>query len=110
MAVTERVEALGAAIRGRPPTLTLLKELSEGMPPPSEATIDVKELTLSETAVNLKAETAGYEEAARIEASLRNTQRFKAANKSDEQKLGDKVQFNLSIPLDGGATAEEGQG
>ncbi len=108
MAVTERVALLGAAIRGQPPTLTLLKSLSEGMPPPSEATIDIKELTLSETAVNLKAETAGYEEAARIEASLQNVQRFKTANKGDEKKMGDKVQFSLSIPL-GGSEAVAGE-
>ena len=100
------MEALRAAIRGEPPTLTLLREFSEAMPPPEEAKIDVKEMTLSETAISVKASTDGYEQAAKIEASLQNAARFKGAAKGDEKKKGDKVEFNLTIPLE---TGEEEQ-
>jgi len=106
LSTTQKVEALRAAIRGEPPTLTLLREFSEAMPPPEEAKIDVKEMTLSETAISVKASTDGYEQAAKIEASLQNAARFKGAAKGDEKKKGDKVEFNLTIPLE---TGEEEQ-
>lgn len=111
MGTTTRVDVLGSAVRGEPLTLTLLKELSEAMPPHKEATIDVKEMVLSETALSFEAETDGYEEAARIEASLQNTERFKNANKGDEKKVRDKVVFNVSIPLVGDdEQSEEAEG
>jgi hypothetical protein len=99
LGTTERVEALKASLRGEPPNLTLLKELSEAMPEASDAVIDVRELTLSETAVSLKADTDGYEQVAKIEASLQAAPRFKGATKGDEKKRGEKVQFTISIPL-----------
>ncbi len=110
LATTQKVEALRASVRGEPPSLTLLKELSEAMPPPDEATVDVRELTLSETAISLKVDTDGYEAAARIEASMQNTARFEAAAKGDEKKRGGKVQFTLSIPLESEDASEEAEG
>ncbi len=99
LSTSQKVEALKASIRGEPPSLTLLKDISAAMPSPEEATIDVSELTLSETVVTIKASTDGFEAAAKIEASLQNTKRFEHAAKGDEKKRGDKVQFDISIPL-----------
>jgi Tfp pilus assembly PilM family ATPase len=95
----QKVEALKAAIRGEPPSLTLLKEISESMPRPEDATIDVRQLTLSEKVITIEAETDGFEAAAKIEASLQNNARFESATKGDEKKRGDKVLFDISIPL-----------
>lgn len=105
---TTRVDTLSTIYQGKPPILEMLKDLSEGMPSHEDAPIDVRELTLSTTAINIKAETIGYEQAARIEAALKNVARFQAASKGDEKKMGEKVQFNLSIPLEGAqAEADE---
>jgi hypothetical protein len=99
LSTSQKVQALKASIRGEPPSLTLLKEISVAMPAPEDATIDVRELTLAETVVTISAETDGYEAAARIEASLQDSARFQHATKGDEKKRGDKVQFEISIPL-----------
>jgi general secretion pathway protein L len=99
LSTAQKVEALKSSIRGEPPSLTLLKEISDAMPSPEDATIDVRELTLSENVVTISAETDGYEAAARIEASLQNSERFQHAAKGDEKKRGDKVQFEISIPM-----------
>jgi Tfp pilus assembly PilM family ATPase len=99
LSTAQKVEALKASIRGEPPSLTLLKQISEAMPGPDDATIDVRELVLSENLVTISAETDGYEAAAKIEASLQDQARFQHAAKGDEKKRGDKVQFDISIPL-----------
>ncbi len=99
LSTAQKVQALQASIRGEPPSLTLLKEISEAMPSPDDATVDVRELILSESVVTIKAETDGYEAAAKIEASLQRASRFQHATKGDEKKRGDKVQFDISIPL-----------
>lgn len=102
-----RVEALGATVGGEPPTLGLLKLLSEKAPPHAQARIDVKELTIGEQSIALRAETDSYESAARIEEALRREPRFKEARKSDEKKTGDALGFNLTIPLASETSAEE---
>jgi len=107
LSTAQKVEALKASIRGEPPSLTLLKEISAAMPSPEDATIDVRELVLSENSVTISASTDGYEAAAKIEASLQNAERFQHAAKGDEKKRGDKVQFDISIPL-GVEESEEG--
>ncbi|MFH1469708.1 MAG: type II secretion system protein GspL [Pseudomonadota bacterium] len=107
LGTAQRVEALKASLRGEPPSLTLLKELSQAMPPATEAAIDVRELVLSETAISIKADTDGYEQASNIEASLQARPRFKGATKGDEKKRGEKVQFTISIPL--GDEPDEGE-
>lgn len=98
--VVEKVQALGATVGGEPPTLVTLKEISEAMPKAEEAKVDVKEMTISNTGVSMKAETTGYEAAASIEAGLRGNTRFKGAKKADEKKLGDGISFSLSIPFE----------
>ena len=109
VAATSRVEALGAILSEEPPTLSLLKEVSENVPPASEATIDVSELSISPTNVVLKAETDGYEAAATIEAALKQSPRLRQARKGDEQKKRDKVRFTITIPLeDEGEPTDEG--
>ncbi len=99
LATTSRVDALRAAVLGAPPTLTLLRDLSNAMPPPEEARIDVKELTISQNAMSIKAETDGYDTAARIEASLQKSARFQGATKGDEKKMGDHLVFTVTVPL-----------
>jgi hypothetical protein len=105
--VTSRVDALGPALLGQPPMLTLLKDLSDAMPPAKEARIDIRELTLSEAAASFTAETDGYEAAAKIEASLQRKSRFKRAAKGEEKKVGEGVSFSLTIPLKESSESEE---
>ena len=94
-----RVDALGATVSGAPPVLSLLKQLSLALPANNEARIDVRELTITEEAVSMRAETDSYESAAKIEESLQGSATFSQARKSDEKKLGEGLSFNLSIPL-----------
>lgn len=107
----DRVAVLGATVSGVPPTLELLKRVSERMPAPKDARIDVRELTLSEQSVSFKAETDSYESAARIEEALQSDPSFKEASKADEKKVGEGLSFSVTIPLateDGAAAGEEG--
>jgi Tfp pilus assembly PilM family ATPase len=94
-----RVDALGATLGGVPPTLDMLKVLSESMPPP-DTRIDVRELNLDEESLSFKAETDTYESAARIEETLKRNERFAQAKKSEEKKSGEVVTFAMNIPLD----------
>lgn len=108
---TRRVEALGATVAGVPPTLDVLKSLSENVPSPSQARIDVRELTISEGSISFRAETDSYESAATIEESLQKDDRFKSARKGDEKKVGEGLTFTMTIPLgeaDPATTGEEG--
>lgn len=98
-AVTDQVATLGATVGQPPPTLTLLKNLSEALPPPDQALIDVKDLTITEEAVTLRAETNGFDAASTIETSLRRNDLFKQARKGNEKKTGEKVAFTMDIPL-----------
>ncbi len=106
-AVEERVELLGATIGHDPPMLTLLKDLSKAMPAPSDARIEVSELTLSSNAVKFTAKTDSYDSAAKIESSLQRNDRFKNAKKGDEKKLGDGIKFTMTIPLGEEESLEE---
>ncbi len=114
---TTRVDALGSTVSGVPPTLDMLKALTEHVPPVNVARIDVKELNISEGAVTMKAETDTYESASQIEAALQEEPRFKGARKADEKKVGEALSFSLTIPLgeeeeapveEGAAPGEEG--
>ena len=99
LATAARVDALGGIISRDPPVLTLLRDVSEGMPPADEARIDVSELSITETAVTMKAETDGFEAATRIETALRDVDRFSEAHKGDSKKVAESVQFSITIPL-----------
>lgn len=106
--VRARVDALGATVTGVPPMLETLRLLSEKVPAHGEARIDVRELTITEQAVSLRAETDSYESAAKIEEALKREPTFAQARKSDEKKLGEVLTFNLNIPL--GADASDAAG
>ena len=109
--VTTRVEALGSILTAEPPTVTLLRDLSQAMPEHSDARIDVDELSLNSTAITIKAETDGYEAATRIENSLQASARFKGARKGDEKKArGGGISFTVTIPREAEETpaGEEG--
>ena len=62
-------------------------------------TVDVSELTISLTNINLTAETDGYASAASVEEALQQTARFKSAVKGNEKKKRDRVTFTVTIPL-----------
>jgi Tfp pilus assembly PilM family ATPase len=106
-ASTARVEALGSLTGAEPPVLGAIKGISDTLPPAQEAKIDVKELTVSETAISFKADTTGYEAAANIEKALQQNPRFKGAKKGDEKKMGDGVTFSITVPLVTEPAAEE---
>lgn len=105
-----RVDALGAIIDPSPPTLSLLKDISQSMPPHADARIDVYEMSITPTNISMKAGTDGFENATRIEAALQRNANFKSARKGDEKKKVDGVQFTINIPLgeDADASSEEG--
>ena len=101
-----RVEALGSILSDAPPTLSLLKKVSKGMPPHAEVRVDVKEMTITRSSITLKAESDGYEEATRVEASLQEMEGFRNATKGNEKKNKDSVRFTVTIPLDETVTEE----
>lgn len=105
--VAKRVEVLGSILGGEPPTLETLKQISMGVPPATEARIDVKELTIGEESIVFKAETDSYETAAKIEESLQKFPRFSQAHRGDEKKVGDTLQFTMTIPLGAAETPQE---
>ena len=94
-----KLTKLGSIISDEPPTLTLIKELSEGMPPHNKARIDVKELVISKASINIKAETDGFQTATAIETALKQKPIFKQAQKADEKSKRDGIQFSIIIPL-----------
>jgi hypothetical protein len=100
--VGERVDILEATVAGQPPTLKLLKELSEAMPSATDARVEVTGMTISESSVFLKAKTTGYEAAATIEQAIQSKERFKNATKGDEKKSGSGLSFSITIPLENG--------
>jgi general secretion pathway protein L len=106
---TARVDALGAIVSGVPPTLDMLKSLSEGVPMATDARIDVRELTIADDAVSFKAETDSYDSAAKIEEALQRASRFSQAKRGEEKKVGEVLTFSINIPLGApaGAPAEE---
>jgi Tfp pilus assembly PilM family ATPase len=104
---TDRIALLGSIVDGSPPVVSTLTQLSNAMPEPSTARIDVRELNLSRQNISFKAETDGYDAAANIEASLAAHQRFKRAKKGDEKKTRTGIQFTVSIPLGEAEPGEE---
>lgn len=109
--VTTRVDTLGSILTDEPPTVTLLRDLSQAMPAHGEARVDVDELSMNSSTITLKAETDGYEAAARIESSLQASERFKGARKGDEKKArGGGISFTVTIPreVEASSTGEEG--
>lgn len=104
-----RVDKLGSVVSGLPPTLDMLKTLSERVPRAADARIDVRELTIAEDTVMMKAETDSYETAAKIETALKNDPRFKDARKADEKKTGEALTFSVTIPLGGTDAATAGE-
>jgi Tfp pilus assembly PilM family ATPase len=101
-----RQESLAAIIPDSPPILTLWEAIAQNVPAAKEARIDVRELQISEGTIKLKAETDGFEDASKIEASLQLYPRFKEARKSDEKKVKESVRFTVTIPLESDETEE----
>lgn len=104
---TARVELLGGLASGIPPMLDTLKVLSERVPTPGEARIDVRELTVTEESITFKAETDSYETAAKIAESLKRERRFGQAARGEEKKVGEAISFVMTIPLGANAEGED---
>ncbi len=101
-----RVEALGSILSDVPPTLSMLRQISDAMPPPGETRIDVREMSISATSITMKAEADGYEDAAKVETSLQSVDIFRNAKKGEEKRHQDSVRFSVTSPLE--STSEEG--
>jgi len=103
---TARQEAIASIMPDDPPILTLWEAISDNVPKHTDARIDVRELQISDGTVQIKAETDGFEDAAKIEASLQSYPRFKDARKGDEKKVKESIRFSVTIPLDAEETEE----
>jgi hypothetical protein len=93
-----------------PPTLALLREVSEAVPPGDEARIDVTEMTIAEGSLSFDAETDSFNTATKIENTLREHPRFKDARKGEERKCKDDICFKITIPLGENVAAETPEG
>ena len=108
-AATQRVESLGSILSDTPPTLSMLRRVSEGVPAHGDARLDVEELTITRSSITFEAETDSYEDATEIEAALQRVAGFSGAKKGDENKnRQDKIDFKITIPLDTDDDGEEG--
>ncbi len=94
-----RIDALGSIVGEAPPVISVLHDLSSAMPKPTDARIDVRELTVTPNSLNLDAETDSYDAAATIEKSIAAHHRFQQAKKSDEKKVRDGIRFSIQVPL-----------
>jgi hypothetical protein len=103
-----RVDALGSVLSDVPPTLSVLRQVSDAMPAASETRIDVREMSISQTAITMKAEADGYEDAAKVETSLQSVDAFKNAQKGEEKRYQESVRFTVTIPLELNDESEEG--
>lgn len=105
---TSRVDTLGALVSEEPPTMDTLRAVSEAMPPPAEARVDIREMLITTSTITMKGQTDGYEEVAKIEKSLQQEPAFKNATRGDESKTkAGAVKFTVTIPL-GADDGEEG--
>ena len=103
----ERIKLLGSIVSGKPPTISMLNQLSNALPEPGAARIDVSELTINDNSINIKAETDGYDAAATIESSLQANTTFKQARKGDEKKSRNGIKFSVTISLEDETDGEE---
>ena len=106
VATEDRARVMGSG-GGEPPTIQLLAELTENRPPHTEVVINADVITISPKMITMKAETTDYTSAASIEEKLKEHPRFHKAEKSDERKKRDKIEFTITIPLDEGADGDE---
>ena len=90
---TQKLDKLGSITADEPPVLTLVKNISESLPPHAQARIDVSEMVISKASINLKAETDGFQTATEIEQTLKQNPKFKQAQKADEKSMRDGIRF-----------------
>ena len=69
------------------------------MPDPQKAKIDVSELVISKNKITAKAKTDSYETASLIVNSIKMRPKLKLAQKSNEAKRRQQVEFTIVIPL-----------
>ena len=104
---TQKLDKLGSITADEPPVLTLVKNISESLPPHAQARIDVSEMVISKASINLKAETDGFQTATEIEQTLKQNPKFKQAQKADEKSMRDGIRFSIIIPLEATESEEE---
>ncbi|MEQ1501482.1 MAG: type II secretion system protein GspL [Myxococcota bacterium] len=106
-----RADVLGDGSVGVPPTIDALYALTQAFPPHPEVTVEVSDLSISPTSITFNAETDGYGSSSKVEEKLKETPRFKAATKGQEQRLNNgRVRFPITIPLGEAATAAAATG
>jgi hypothetical protein len=106
---TDRVNKLDSLQSTVPPTLDLYRQLVRGMPPHTEARIDISKLTITSNSIFFEAETDGFEEAARVESALQDIDGFESAKKGDEVRdRQGNIKFSVTIPYGELAEGEDG--
>ena len=97
--LNERIQNLEKLFPKEPPVLSKIKAFSTHLPSPSEARIDVTEMTISKTSINVRAETDQFEQATLIVQELQKYPAFSEAQKADEKNAAKGIRFNIVIPL-----------
>jgi len=95
----DQVKKLGSITSDVPPILSLMHELSAGMPSSDKAKIDVSELVIAKNKITAKAKTDSYETASLIINSLKKRPPLKQAQKSNETQRRQQIEFTIIIPL-----------
>lgn len=97
----QRAALLGDGAGGVPPTVDALARLTEAFPEHPTVTVTVDQLTMTPASIQFTAETDGYAASAEVEKALQQSEDFSTATKGDETKKGNRVDFPITIPLDG---------
>ena len=105
MEAEQRAAALGDG--GEPRAVALIHDLTKAFPKPEEVTVDVLSLKVTTNVIQIDAETTGFAEVAKVEETLKATEKFSSASKSNEKKKRGKIEFTVQIPLNG-TDGEEG--
>jgi general secretion pathway protein L len=82
-----------------PPTLAVLLEVTEALPKPEDTTVDVSQMTVTESNITFTMVVDGYQARDSVVTSLQANERFAAAESSNCSKRRDKVQCSVTIPL-----------
>jgi len=94
--------------KSAPRTLETIQAVSNAFPAPDQVRVDLDLMVVSADIMTMSGETDGYGAVALIEDTLKKTERFSRAEKTDESKTSKgKLKFTISVPFQDGA-GEEG--
>ncbi|MEC7984503.1 MAG: hypothetical protein VX278_05030 [Myxococcota bacterium] len=96
---TEQIQSLQKLFPKEPPVLSKIQAFSSHLPSHTQARIDVTEMTISKTSINVRAETDQFEQATLIVQELQKYALFSEAQKADEKNAAKGIRFNIVIPL-----------